>query len=96
MSEVITGKIISDSQILELLNLQQLNLKKNISANEMADQGFVTVEHDFEKLKAMNAELPQIIALKNNKVVGYALSMAVSFKNKIPELVPMFELLENL
>ncbi len=96
MSEITTGIITTENQIIELLALQQTNLKKNISKEEMADQGFVTVEHNFEKLNAMNKEIPQIIALKDNKVVGYALSMTVSLKTKIPELIPMFELLENL
>lgn len=96
MSEITTGKITKDNQINELLKLQQLNLKKNISAEEMVDQGFVTVEHDFEKLSAMNIALPQIVAVQNEKVVGYALSMPISFKNIIPELTPMCELLEGL
>lgn len=96
MSEITTGKISNEYQIHQLLALQQQNLKKNISKEEMDSQGFVTVEHDFEKLLAMNNALPQIIALQNENLVGYALSMPVTFKNVIPELVPMFELLDNL
>lgn len=96
MNKISTGKITSESQIHQLLVLQQKNLKKNISKEEMENQGFVTVEHDFEKLSAMNDALPQIIALQNENLAGYALSMPISFKNIIPELVPMFELLDSL
>ncbi len=96
MNEIITGKIQKPEHIIQLLALQQKNLKKNISIAEMEQEGFVTVEHNFDKLSAMNEALPQIIALINNKVVGYALSMPISFKNKIPELIPMFDLLDNI
>ncbi len=96
MNEINTGKITSEKQIFQLLDLQQKNLKKNISPEEMAEQGFVTVEHNFEKLLAMNEALPQIIALQAESLVGYALSMPISFKNIIPELTPMCELLESL
>lgn len=94
--EIITGKIKTNEHIFQLLDLQKKNLKKNISKDEMASQGFATVEHNFEKLSAMNNALPQIIALQNENLVGYALSMPVSFKAVIPELIPMFELLDNL
>ena len=96
MTEIVTGKITTDNHILQLLALQQKNLKKNISDVEMKEQGFVTVEHDFDKIKSMNASLPQIAAFNQNIVVGYALSMPLTFKNIIPELTPMCELLEEL
>ncbi|MES2796973.1 MAG: GNAT family N-acetyltransferase [Bacteroidota bacterium] len=96
MTAIVTGKITTDNHILQLLALQQKNLKKNISDEEMKEQGFVTVEHDFDKIKSMNASLPQIVAFNQNVVVGYALSMPLTFKNIIPELTPMCELLEEL
>lgn len=96
IEEIKTNKITSEKQIYDLLALQQKNLKKNISKSEMEDQGFVTVEHTFEKLQAMNNAQAQIIAIKNDQLVGYALSMPISFKNIIPELTPMCELLDTL
>jgi predicted GNAT family N-acyltransferase len=94
--DIITGKILDEKQILQLLKLQQENLKKNISKSEMEDQGFVTVEHNFEKLNTMNQAQAQIIATIGDDLVGYALSMPTSFKNVIPELTPMCELLDSL
>jgi hypothetical protein len=96
IDEIKTDKITSEKQIYELLELQQKNLKKNISKSEMADQGFVTVEHSFEKIQAMNNAQAQIIALKGEELVGYALSMPITFKNIIPELTPMCKLLDSL
>lgn len=94
--EITTGILKTKANIYELLALQQRNLKSNISSEELDSQGFVTVEHNFEKLSIMQSKLPQIVAYNNNVVVGYALSMAVSCKNIIPELIPMFELLDGL
>ena len=41
-------------------------------------------------LKMMAAHLPQVIALSDDKVIGYNLAMPVSMKNAMPSLVPMF------
>jgi ribosomal protein S18 acetylase RimI-like enzyme len=96
LSEIIFGKLNNEQNIEELLRLQQKNLKKNISLDEQEKEGFVTVEHNFEKISAMNTVLPQIVAYRDNAVVAYALSMPLSFKEIIPELTPMCELLDNL
>jgi hypothetical protein len=95
-SEITTGKLRTKAHIYDLLALQQRNLKTNISKEELESQGFVTVEHNFDLLAAMNDELPQIVALQDDKVVGYALSMPVSFEDKIPELKPMFLMFNGL
>lgn len=87
----------TDAHLLGILRLQQLNLPKNISRDEALEQGFVTVEHDFDILKAMNDAEPHVIALdETGEVVGYALVMLADFGAKIPVLVPMFELLNGL
>lgn len=83
-------QVSSDDELCQILMLQQLNLAKNLSPEEILSQGFVTVEHDFESLRLLNQEHPHTIAKENNKVVGYALSMHPKFKNVIPILKPMF------
>jgi Acetyltransferase (GNAT) family len=95
-NEITLGKLKTQQNIHELLALQKKNLKKNISQEELEKEGFVTVEHNFEKLEAMHKSLPQIVAYQQNKVIAYALSMPVTFKNIIPELTPMCELLDTL
>lgn len=83
-------------ELLQILSLQQLNLRSSISATEMMEEGFVTVEHDFQLLKRMNDACPHIIAKDGNKVVGYALSMTSDFSDEITVLKPMFLELETL
>lgn len=93
---MITYKTTStQEELLQILTLQQKNLPKNLSKKEMKEQGFVTVEHDLSILQKMHDVAPHIIAISNNKVVGYALSMDKQFKNDIPVLIPMFEVIEK-
>lgn len=81
----------NQEDLQKILDLQQANLPKNITAEEAKEQGFVTVEHDLELLSAMNAEHPHIIAKDGDEVVGYALVMAKKFQDSVPVLIPMFE-----
>lgn len=83
-------------ELLQILSLQKMNLRFSVSAEEMQQEGFVTVSHDLELLTRMNDACPHIIAKDNDKVVGYALSMVPSFKDEITVLQPMFQELEKL
>ncbi|MEX0363472.1 MAG: N-acetyltransferase, partial [Allomuricauda sp.] len=55
----------SDNHLEQILELQQQNLPKNLSAEELKNEGFLTVEHSFSVLKEMNDECGHIIALDN-------------------------------
>ena len=88
--------ITKDSEIIQLLDLQRVNLPKNISKATALEQGFVTVQHNFELLKAMNEAIPQVIAKDGNKVIGYALVMLPNFAELIPVLQPMFDLFSTI
>jgi L-amino acid N-acyltransferase YncA len=48
-------------------------LRKNISAEEAAQQGFVTAEYTLEFLEEMHKASPAIIAKKEEEIIGYAL-----------------------
>ncbi len=94
MLEYTHASSVEDLQ--QILHLQQLNLKKNISLQESQEQGFVTVEHSLDLLTKMNATYPHIIAKSNGQVVGYALVMLQEFKYFVPILQPMFEKMDGL
>ncbi|MGB3144241.1 MAG: GNAT family N-acetyltransferase [Maribacter sp.] len=83
-------------ELLQILSLQKINLRSSVSAEEIQQEGFVTVSHDLDLLTRMNTACPHIIAKDNDKVVGYALSMVSSFKDEITVLQPMFQELEEL
>jgi len=82
-------------QIEEILHLQQINLPQNISLQEKQSQGFVTIEHDFDLLLKMNKVSPHIIALDQEKVIGFALVMLGSFREEIEILKPMFHRIDK-
>ncbi len=86
----------TQTELHQILELQQQNLPKELNDEEKKQEGFVTVEHDFETLFKMHEIHPHIIAKSNDKVVGYALSMSTVFKDSIPVLIPMFTELEKL
>ena len=79
-----------------ILDLQQLNLAKNVSAQEALEQGFLTVEHNLELLTRMNTPYPHVIAKVGEQVVGYTLVMLKELKYDIPILFPMFEQIEQI
>lgn len=66
-------KASKDSEIQGILDLQQANLRKNLSQEEMEIYGFVTLEYDLELLKAMPAGNHHIVAKDGEQVVGYCL-----------------------
>lgn len=85
----------TDQHFEQILQLQRKNLVTSISVEQQGKQGFVFAEHTMELLKQMAAELPQAIALSDDKVIGYNLAMPVSMKSTMPSLVPMFNEFER-
>ncbi len=86
----------TDDQLRQILALQKENLRFTKSEDVERDQGFVTVSHTFDTLKAMNEDAQHIIALDGDQLVGYALAMTKKFKHSIPELVAMFNMIDRL
>ncbi|MBU2975239.1 GNAT family N-acetyltransferase [Zobellia sp. B3R18] len=94
--KVITTTVTTDSELKQILALQKKNLSSTLSPKEKALEGFVTVEHTFEVLKAMNDVCPHIIAKSGSLVVGYALCMHPKFADEIQVLKPMFTQIESV
>jgi predicted GNAT family N-acyltransferase len=85
----------TDEELQQILKLQQSNFSSSISEEEKAKEGFVTVRHDFDILKSMNEKCQHIIAIHDNKVIGYALSMVKEFQEKVEVLKVMFVEIEK-
>lgn len=89
---MITYKTTEDTSELEgVYALQKLNLKKNLSKQEIERDGFVTVDHDWERLEKLNSIEPHVIAKDNAEVVGYVLAMTKVSRFDLPIIFPMFE-----
>lgn len=79
-----------------IIALQQKNLARNLDAQEIQEQGFVTVVHSLADLEQMNTIEQNTIAKDGDQVVGYLIAMTAASRNAIPILKPMFELFDNL
>jgi ribosomal protein S18 acetylase RimI-like enzyme len=86
----------TDAELNQILQLQQSNHFYHLTDEEKRLNGFVTVKHDIELLKKMNAVAKQIIAIDNDVVVGYALVMLREFSEVVPVLQPMFHMFNQL
>ena len=86
----------TDTDIEQILALQQLNLKTNVSEEIKNDQGFLTVCHNREQLEMMRSLTPQIIAKADGKVVAYALAMLPAMGKLVADLQPMFDIVEDI
>ena len=94
---MITYQQASNEGVLDqILVLQAKNLYSNLTDEDKRSEGFVTVSHDFDLLKAMNEVTPHTIALLEDKVIGYALSMHPQFAASINILKPMFRQIEAI
>jgi GNAT superfamily N-acetyltransferase len=88
--------LAGDSEIRAVLRLQAANHPSALSAEAMASEGFVTVRHDVEVLRRMSQVAPGIVAVAEERVVGYALVMPRTFAADVPILAPLFAMLETL
>jgi len=95
MGRIIYKRVETNQELHQILELQRINIPEVISENEKQAEGFVTVHHTFEILKTMNDTCAHVIAISNNKVIGYALCMLKVFKEDIEVLRPMFQQIDN-
>ena len=80
-------------ELLQILSIQNRNLPENLDPDLMKSDGFLTIEHNLELLTVMNGKCPHSIAVHNNQVVGYALSMHPDFSESIDILKSMFDMI---
>jgi ribosomal protein S18 acetylase RimI-like enzyme len=88
--------VVGDGELEQILDLQRRNVARNLSEREMAESGFVTVEHTLDVLRRMHALSPSIVAKDGAELAGYALVMPVECRSFVPVLEPMFQRLEAL
>lgn len=96
MNSITVGQAKTKKELEQILPLQALNHPHNLTAEQRAKEGFVTVKHNLEVLQKMNNAVGQIIAKDRATVVGYALVMLEEFKTMISVLTPMFEMFTTL
>lgn len=78
-----------DGELEQILDLQRRNLA-------FSKDGFVTVRHSIDVLRALHDSMPGVVARHRGSVVGYALSMPREACTLVPVLEPMFRRLDSL
>lgn len=73
MEEVLIKRVTEDWEIEGIKALEEANNLVNISREEKEKEGFVTASYSLELLRKMNEIQPSIIAIHEQKVVGYAM-----------------------
>ncbi len=96
MSMIEYKRVNTEKELHQLLELQKRNLKSNLSELEIASQGFVTVHHSFEVIYGMHLIEPSVIAKNGDEVISYVIAMTEASKDKIPVLIPMFEVFNEI
>lgn len=86
----------SEADLAAILELQRINLKTNLSEATKAQQGFLTTQHHYTELAQMAQQTPQLLAKEGDVLAGYALAMLPSMARLVPDLVPMFEVLDQI
>lgn len=89
-------QVTGEAELQQILDLQRRNLPRSLTERELAENGFVTVEHTLDVLRRMHALVPSIVAKDGDELAGYALVMPVECRSFIPILEPMFRRLEAL
>jgi hypothetical protein len=79
-----------------ILELQNKNLKANLTKEEMVQQGFVTITHNLEVLYRMGGDYKHVLAMGDDKVIAYALSTSPEMVVLIPELKNLVKQIESL
>jgi len=92
----IITNVKSEDDVRGILALQQKNLKKNLTPEQIQSQGFLTVEHKFSVLKAMNDAQPSVIVKDGDTVVAYCLAMFPQFRIDVPELKTLFDTIDEI
>ncbi|MFM1878668.1 MAG: hypothetical protein RLZZ241_1534 [Bacteroidota bacterium] len=85
----------NDSELLEILKLQQDNLFDNIAPEVREREGFLKVRHNLDLLRQMQDRVPQVIAIDGNTLAGYALCMHREQYNLISTLSPLYKIAET-
>lgn len=94
---MVTIKLVStQDELIGILELQQQNLRKNITETEAAEQGFLMAEYNLAFLQKMHDAAPSVIAVAEGKVVGYALVSIKAIRDEHDLLADLFNTIDRL
>src|SRR5918993_6101826 len=90
------GLTESTADLRQILALQEKNLKQNISADEKATEGFLTMQFSLPMLEQLHALAPTVVVRDDDQIVAYAIVLLKEGRTAYPDLETMFIHLETL
>ena len=90
------GLTNNESDLRQILSLQERNLKQNISAEEKATEGFLTMQFSIEMLQQLHDLAPSIVVRDGDNIVAYAIVLLKEGRKAYPDLENMFLHLETI
>ncbi len=89
--------VSSDAELQQIIALQFINLKQNITSEEKNEQGFVTMVFTMDMLLAMHRLAPSVIVKDaNGNVVAYAIVFLKEGRAGYPGMESMFRNIEKI
>ncbi len=76
MIHIRTSQSVDDLKGIK--NLLSENHRSNLTEKELIAQGFITINYSIDDLKALHETASSVIAMDNNKIIGYALAATKS------------------
>ena len=86
----------TEKELLEIQRLNQQNLKKNLTEEEIVKEGFVSWSYSLELLKNMHQLAPSIIVKEEDRVIAYALVTVKEANTFHSDLQIMIENLQSV
>lgn len=77
-----------------LLKLQEQNLINNITSDVANNQGFLTFQFSTHFIQSIMEDMPQPVAMDEDKLVGYALAVTINQVNEHPLFKPLIDYCE--
>lgn len=93
-ADAVVIQLASPHHLPAVLQLQQANLRRHLSADEAATEGFVTAEYELDFLLALHHTAPSVVALHQQQVVGYALVAPPAVSAQHPLLAHLIHAIE--
>jgi len=93
---IIIKRVTEFSELEGIRKLQEDNLKRNLPADEVETEGFVTAEYSIGFLEALHKAGPSIIAKESDEIVGYALIADKSVGHQHELLSDLFNCIDKI
>jgi len=79
---IVIKQVTDFSELEGIRNLQEVNLKRNLTEEEAVLEGFVTAEYTIEFLARLHQLVPSVIAKEEDRVVGYAIAASTAIRKE--------------